>query len=263
VSSLSDFNESAYVHENAYQESPHLKHPTIHNRLLGLLRDAIDDVNARGLPPTLLDIGAGTGAFAEPALNAGCAVTATDMAATAIKKLVERCGGNRAFCGVHDPMGDLAGVGRFSIILYASVLHHIPDYEAAVRNALTHLVPGGALLTFQDPMWYPSMSSMGRHGHTAAYLAWRATRRRDLVNGIRSRTRRWLKGPDASRAADVIEFHVLRNGVNQHEMASWLGSTFEHLAVCEYWSTPSRTLQRLGETLGAKSDFAISGFGKI
>jgi SAM-dependent methyltransferase len=255
-------NESLYQEGEPYDESPHLKHRNIHTRLLGYIDDAIKDVCQRSLSPNLLDVGAGVGPFVEPALAAGCSVTATDMAPTAVERLQARYRQNASFAGVLDAAGDLAVVSDdFSIILYASVLHHIPDYISALENALQHLTPGGALLTFQDPLWYPSMRRSERLLHTSAYLTWRATQRRNYISGIRSRLRRAAGRLDPNNPSDMVEYHVVRDGVNQHQIEEALAPRFERFTVFPYWSTLSRSAQSLGERLGLESDFAIVALG--
>lgn len=255
-------NESLYQEGEPYDESPHLKHRSIHTPLLGYLHEAVEDVCEHGLPPTLLDVGAGVGPFVEPALAAGCSVTATDMAPTAVERLQARYRRNTSFVGVLDAAGDLSAVpDDFSIILYASVLHHIPDYISALENTLQHLVPGGALLTFQDPLWYPSMRRSERLLHTGAYLAWRATQRRNYISGIRSRLRRVTGRLDPSNPSDMVEYHVVRDGVNQHLITETLAPRFTSFTVFPYWSTLSRSAQGLGERLGLESDFAIVALG--
>lgn len=260
---MQTLNESVYQAEDElYAQSPHLKHHDIHTMLLGHLREAIGDVHKHGLPLTLLDIGAGVGPFVEPALAAGCAVTATDMAPSAVEGLQERYARNASFTAVLDAAGDLHAIAdNSSIILYASVLHHIPDYAGALENALQHLAPGGALLTFQDPLWYPSMQRGVHLLHTAAYLAWRATQRRNYISGVRSRLRRATGRLDADNPSDMVEYHVVRSGVNHHQITAALAPRFERFTVIPYWSTPSRPAQRLGKRLGLESDFAIVALG--
>ena len=184
------------------------------------------------------------------------------MAPTAVEKLQERYRRNTSFVGVLDPAGDLSGVtDDFSIILYASVLHHIPDYIAALENSLQHLAPGGALLTFQDPLWYSSMRRGVHFLQVAAYLAWRATQRRNYISGIRFRLRHAMGRLDPSNPSDMVEYHVVRDGVNQQQISDTLAPRFESFTVVPYWSTVSRPAQALGERLGLESDFAIVALG--
>ncbi|MGI8557919.1 MAG: class I SAM-dependent methyltransferase [Solirubrobacteraceae bacterium] len=260
---LTSFNEKVYAESNAYEKSPHLRHPSINRLLLGQLRNAVNDVRARGLEAALLDVGAGTGPFTPAALNAGCTVTATDVAPSAVAGFNARYEAQPRATAVLDLQGDLSILGdrRFSVILFASVLHHIADYEQAIEDSLQHLVPGGALLTFQDPLWYPRLPRAVRLLRSGSYVAWRVTQRRDTVSGIGNRLRRATGRLDEFRASDMVEYHVVRNGVDDHALERRFADRFERFAVIRYWSTPSVIGQRLGERLGAKTEFALGGIG--
>lgn len=159
--------------------SPHLKHAILHASLVDRLRRALDALERRGLPLTVLDVGAGDGGFGEPLLSYGCSVTATEMSRPAIARLERRYGRNPNFEVVFDSQGSLAAVGsrRFSLVLFASVLHHIPDYFAAIDRATSkHLAAGGTLVSLQDPLWYPSLDWRARAFSELAFLSWRITR---------------------------------------------------------------------------------------
>jgi hypothetical protein len=59
----------------------------------------------------------------------------------------------------------------------------------------------------------------------------------------------------------MVEYHVVRSGVDQARIAAIFGPRFEQFSVLEYWSTQARSGQRLGELLGAKNTFALIGIG--
>src|ERR1022692_3194454 len=136
--------------------SPHLAHHALYDRLVGILRQTLHNLSADGLPMNVLEIGAGHGGYTEPTLAAGCRVTAVEMSRPSLARLCEKFGANPNFTGAFDADGSLADTGnRFSLVLYVSVLHHIPDYLGALALASQRLAPGGALLSLQDPIWYP------------------------------------------------------------------------------------------------------------
>jgi len=261
--SMHELQEGIYGDADAYRDSPHLKHSSISQTLLLNLRSALTDVRIRNLPPTLLEVGAGAGGFVEPALAYGCTVAATDMARPALEMLTERYGENPNFTGIYDPDGTLAALGdrRFSLALYASVLHHIPDYMKAIELTLAHLEYGGAFLSFQDPLWYPSMKRSVRLFSETAYLAWRVTQSGNYVRGFKSRLRRARGALNTSNPSDMVEYHVVRNGVNHTQIATAFASRFDRFSVLEYWSTQGRGGQRVGEALGVKNTFALVGTG--
>jgi SAM-dependent methyltransferase len=52
--------------------------------------------------------------------------------------------------------------GPYDLILYRDVLEHIPDRDAALKNSLARLAPGGALVVIFPPWW----SAYGGHQQT-------------------------------------------------------------------------------------------------
>jgi SAM-dependent methyltransferase len=263
---LQQYQELAHADGHEYRaRSPHLKHRRTYDSLLAHLRDALRDVTSRGLPLTMLDAGAGDGAFVEPALAYGCQVTATEMSRPAIDELNERYGANPNLTTLFDADGSLSPLGdqRFSIILYASVLHHIPDYTSAVECSITnHLAPGGSFVSFQDPLWYPSLGRGTRLLNDAAYLSWRLTQG-NYRRGISSRIRRMRHIYDEENLSDMVEYHVVRNGVDHEGLTKMLAERFEHVSLIPYWSTPSGFWQGVGERLGAKANFALIARGYL
>jgi hypothetical protein len=81
------------------------------------------------------------------------------------------------------------------------------------------------------------------------------------MSGARSRLRRITGRLDPTNLSDMVEYHVVRNGVNNDEIAETFASRFDHFVVIKYWSTEGRVAQGLGERLGLVSDFAMAGLG--
>jgi SAM-dependent methyltransferase len=262
-SSIDTMQERAYEREDVYRSSPHLRHAQTYQFLLRSLRDVMADIQSRSLPTTLIEVGAGAGGFVEPALAYGWQVTATDMARPAMAFLEAQYGHNAAFTPVLDLDGTLSVLGdqRFSIALYASVLHHIPDYESAIATTLRHLEPGGAFISFQDPLWYPTQPRGVRLFSEAAYLGWRLAHRGNYIAGVRARLRRAAGRHNAAEPADMVEFHVVRSGVNQHRLEEAFSSHFERFSVVPYWSTQGTLGQAAGERLSIANNFAILATG--
>lgn len=217
-SAIQELQELAHGRGYDYRSgSPHLKHPQLYDWFSDLLREELRYVTRRDLPMTVLEVGAGDGAFVEPLLAAGASVTGTEMSRSSIELLESRFGTNPSFEALFDPDGTFASLGdrRFAILLYASVLHHIPDYLTAMANACDrHLAPGGTLLTLQDPLWYPSLPPGVHSASEAMYLSWRVTRG-GLLRGLASRTRRLRNDLRPDEPADMVEYHVVRDGVDQ------------------------------------------------
>ena len=132
----------------------------------------------------------------ERLLALGCEVTGTEMSGDQVDEMTSRFETNDRFHAVHDPDGDLAVLGdaRFDLILYSSVLHHIPDYLGHITAASTdHLKPDGSLISIQDPLWYPRVPKRSRKLTEAFYLTWRIGQG-DLVRGLKTRSRRLFSG---------------------------------------------------------------------
>lgn len=247
-----------------WNTSPHLKHRAIYLELVHLLRQAFSYISSRDLPLTLLEIGAGDGPFVEPALAWGFNVTATEMSHPAIEGLEDKYGANPAFKAVYDSDGSLQelGIEKFSVILFGSVLHHIPDYEEAIKNAVSkHLTNGGVLLTFQDPLWYPTLGTLTRVFSEGAYITWRLTQG-NIARGLHTKARRIRGVYDESNVSDMSEYHVVRNGVNHEAIIQLLNSAFTEVRLDRYWSTQASIWQYLGQKMGLSKEFSIiaSGF---
>jgi SAM-dependent methyltransferase len=251
--------ESAHSFGHDYRAgSPHLKHWHLHRRLLGEIRQVLESVRRRDLPWSVLDIGAGHGSFAEPLLAYGCTVTATEMSEPSLVVLRARYGSNDRFSVALDEDGSLRTLGdqKFSLVLFASVLHHIPDYEVTIRAAASRLRKGGALISFQDPLWYPSLNATHRRLSQATYLWWRLGQG-SYLRGLKTRLRRITGAYDARNPSDMVEYHVVRQGVNQQRVREVLIALFGRVDTFTYWSTQSSLGQRIGEALKAENTFGV------
>lgn len=257
-----NLQESAYDASGIYLGSPHLRHRSINQMLRAQLLAALKDAQGRGLPRKLVEVGAGMGGFVELSLAIGWDVTATDMAPTSVDELGSRYGGNSRFRALLDGDGDLAALrdDQFSAALYASVLHHIPDYCKSIDDVLDRLLPGGALITFQDPLWYPGMSRFVKALGHWLYIGWRLSQG-GVLKGAAARVRRARGKFDESNPRDMVEYHVIRDGVNQEELSRRFRTRFEQFAVVPYWSAHSALGQAVGERLGVANTFAIIGTG--
>lgn len=243
--------------------SPHLRHRGLNRMLLDLIFGAADAAADTGLPADLLEIGGGDGSITEPLLAFGLAVTSTEMSSASVERMRARFPHNDRFRAVHDPDGSLAILddNRFSCILFASVLHHIPDYGATIADAIgRHLREGGSLVTIQDPLFYPRQSAATRRASSVAYLSWRIVQG-DLARGVKTRVRRATKGLTEDETGDAVEYHVVRDGVDERAIVDLLAPLFERVELHRYWSSQGRLQQRVGDALGLRSTFAIVARG--
>lgn len=256
---VQELQETVYGEEVDYRVgSPHLAHWKLYDQLVGILRDHVRGLVEHDLPLDVLEIGAGHGGYTEPALATGCAVTAVEMSRPSLTELTHRFGTNPNFTPVFDADGSLAGTAeRYSLILCVSVLHHIPDYLDFLDRALDKLAPGGSLLTLQDPIWFARAGSRSRLLDRAGFYSWRLTQG-DLLRGL-STTRRRLQGYyDEMNPSDMVEYHAVRDGVDEQAILDLLTAQFGSVSLLPYWSNQSAVVQRLGSRLGIRNTFGIS-----
>jgi SAM-dependent methyltransferase len=262
--------EIGNIQEHFYNESvdyrhgsPHLSFLHLYDKLIAIVLRQLDYLVEVDLPLDVLELGAGHGGYTEPVLAAGCRVTAVEMSAPSQQYLEKRFGYNEAFSTIYDAAGLLEEVSRtYSLILCVSVLHHIPDYMETLRKLMDRLSPGGVIVTLQDPLWYPTTNKWALWLNTIGYAFWRS-RQGSVRRGISTRLRRIRRTYDESNPADMVEYHVVRQGVNQKEILKTLGEQFAEVELISYWTNQSAVVQRLGEKLGLINTFGIvlKGYG--
>ncbi|MDQ2622340.1 MAG: class I SAM-dependent methyltransferase [Actinomycetota bacterium] len=255
-----DHYESDYDYRS---ESPHLKHRHLYEFLMSRVGATAFDAAEQTGQPHVLEVGAGDGAVTERLLALGCEVTGTEMSRHSVEMMRARFGSNERFESTYDPGGDLTPLGdrRFDLILFASVLHHIPDYLNAIDRAVeNHLRPGGALISVQDPLWYPRMPKHTLRITSGSYLTWRVSRGK-FIRGLKTRMRRRLHGLSEEAPGDAVEYHVVRQGVDEEAVAESLRPRFESVETLPYWSSQGKPQQRLGERLGLANTFALFAKG--
>lgn len=258
---MTNLQETHYVTGIDYRNgSPHLSHLKLYDRLVEVLRRTVQRLADQDLPLRVLEIGAGHGAFTEPALALGCDVNAVDMSGPSIEELRRRFCTNPKFKAIYDPDGTLRDVDEnYTLLMFVSVLHHIPDYVAFLRQARSRLAPGGALLTLQDPTWY-SRHRVAHRADRAAYLAWRLGQG-DLSGGLQTRLRRMRRIFDETNPRDMVEYHVVRNGVDEQAVLRFAREAFAEVSLIEYWSSQLSMAQHLGERLDLHNSFGIVAYG--
>lgn len=242
--------------------SPHLSHPGLHDRLKEVLRGMIQGLADQGLSLRVLEVGAGHGGFTESALAMGCEVTVVEMSSASVDELQRRFGMNPKFRAVYDPEGMLRDIdidSRYSMLMSVSVLHHIPDYMSFLEEACQRITDGGALLTLQDPLLY-SRHRTAHRVDQVAYFVWRLGQG-NLAKGIQTRLRRLRGILDDAEPSDIVEYHVIRDGVDEEKILSFAKSAFSEVSLIHYWSNQLGLAQRLGDQLGLRDYFGIIASG--
>jgi hypothetical protein len=190
----------------------------------------------------------------------GCDVTAVDMSGPSIEELQRRFGTNPRLKTVYNPDGTLDGVdSEYTLLMLVSVLHHIPDYISFLREASQRIQKGGALLTLQDPAWYPRHRTSHRV-EQLTYFAWRLAQG-NAIGGLQTRLRRIRGILDETNPSDMVEYHVVRDGVDEKMIMDFAREEFSDVKLIPYWSSHLGAAQHLGERIGLRSSFGIVAHG--
>ncbi len=242
--------------------SPHLQHAHLNAWMRGVLNQVVNDLaDQAGRAPRVLEVGAGHGPFTETLVAAGAEVVVTEMSAPSAAHLRERFRHTDAVSVRHDPDGSLDAAGPVDLVVYMSVLHHIPDYVASLSGAADALRPGGAIVSFQDPLWYPRRPRTAVALSRAAEIAWRLSQG-DLARGVRTQVRRALGVYDETNPSDMSEYHCVRDGVDEQAIAALLDERFDRVDVLPYWSTQAAWAQALGARWASANTFGVVATGR-
>ena len=169
-------------------------------------------------PLRVLDIGCGTGAWSVRWVAQGCKVTGVDFDETFIARARGReVLANGAFRGiVADATRLPRNIGEFDVVSLNSLLEHVPDWRAAVSEAVSALAPGGILLLHTTNRHHPFQ---GEVNHFPLYpwlptpirdrvLSWIMKHRRDLVNYTDYPAVHWFTYPQLARVLRGMDLEV-------------------------------------------------------
>jgi 2-polyprenyl-3-methyl-5-hydroxy-6-metoxy-1,4-benzoquinol methylase len=243
--------------------SPHLRHITLRRRIDGQIAGAVTEILRRQGECAVLEIGAGHGSFTDTVLAAGGSATVTEMSKASFDYLAARFRDTSAVRVIYDIDGNapFEEDAHYDVILLISVIHHIPDYvDVITRLCDTVLRPGGAVVTFQDPIWYPRQKRWARALSWGTYFAWRINQG-ELRRGLATRWRRLRGVYSESEPSDLVEYHVVRQGVDELALRDLLGARFSDVEVDRYFSTQSPLLQAMGEKYLPPNTFGIVARG--
>jgi SAM-dependent methyltransferase len=243
--------------------SPHLRHGNLRKRIDSQITDAIGEALQRQGECAVLEIGAGHGFFTDNVLAAGGTATVTEMSKASFDYLAERYRDVAEVRVVHDIDGSAPFKleAKYDVILLISVIHHIPDYlEVITRLCETVLRPGGTVVTFQDPVWYPRQKRWARGLAWGSYFAWRLTQG-EFRRGLATRWRRLRGVYSESEPADLVEYHVVRQGVDDFALLDLFRARFADVEVDRYFSTQSPQLQTIFERYMPPNTFGIIARG--
>lgn len=263
---MSELNLQEVAHDVGHDYepgSPHLSHPRLRNEILGHVRTLVRECFEKHGRCRVLEIGAGHGAFTDHVLAMGAQVTVTEMSRPSLDVLAHRYEHAPGVRLVYDPDGEAAfGTGGdYDLILCVSVLHHIPDYESFVHRAVALVAPDGVFASFQDPTWYPRRSLVALRLDRLMFLAWRVRQGR-VKQGVATQIRRFRGRLDPENPSDIVEYHVVRDGVDEEKLVSVLQPHFADVALWRYFSTQGRWMQALGRAAMRPQTFALVARGR-
>ena len=259
VRSMATLQEAGHGRGFDYEPgSPHLRHARLRHEITERIRDLVAEQFARTGSCRVLEIGAGHGSFTDHIAAAGADVTVTEMSRPSLELLEQRFAWNPKVTPIYDPDGEtvFSEPSSYDLVLCVSVLHHIPDYLGFVNRVCDRIDEGGAFASFQDPIWYPRRSRLNLSADRWAYYAWRLGQR-NLWQGLSTRVRRARGFVDESNPADMVEYHVVRQGVDDQALAALLREKFADVDEWRYWSTQLPTLQAVGSRSGATTTFGL------
>jgi len=238
--------------------SPHLKHKTLKDLYLCLVNKCVSVVTSKNntSTPRVLDLGSGDGEATLSFLSSDCAVTAVDISIEQLNRFNEYYPQYKSRCTIvcSDVIEFIENSNeQFDIIVLNSFLHHVPDY-ISLLNKVADSTKASVIFIFQDPIYYQSLNKFSRLFSKIAYLSWRITQG-DILNGIKRRLAR--NTGDFSDPLNSIEYHVVRDGVNQDEIATTLVHLGYLVSYIPYFSTQSVVFQWLGDKFGVENTFAI------
>ncbi|MFD8416242.1 class I SAM-dependent methyltransferase [Streptomyces sp. NPDC059650] len=237
--------------------SPHIRHHSVRERVISGVHTLVGEVIERNGQCRVLEVGAGHGTFTDHLVAAGARVDVTEMSAPSAAVLRHRFRNNPNVTVVHDFEGEeIFRSEPVDAVVCISVLHHIPDYLGAVGHLIQRIAPGGGFFSVQDPLWYPRRSALSMNLDRGAYLLWRLSQG-ELRRGLATRVRRLRGRYDETNEADISEYHVVRQGVDEVALQKLLEPAFRDVEVQRYWSTQSGALQALGERFGPATTFGL------
>jgi ubiquinone/menaquinone biosynthesis C-methylase UbiE len=93
-----------------------------------------------------LEIGVGTGRIALPLARAGVSIVGVDISREMLRRLIDNAGRSAPPVVIADATRLPFGDGTFTSFIAAHVLHLIPGWKDAIKEALRVLKPGGVLI---------------------------------------------------------------------------------------------------------------------
>ena len=123
------------------------------DRLAAILSEAVMLIESDSDQRVALDYGCGSGNLTRHLLDQGLHVDSADISQRFLEIISERFGSTGVSNTIHLNGRDLSNIpdGQYDFVATYSVLHHVPDYLAAIREMIRVLKPGGVLYLDHEP----------------------------------------------------------------------------------------------------------------
>jgi len=121
--------------------------PIEQQRLRGMLRQAVESVQTGTRPLKALDFGCGSGNLTRHLIELAVYTVSADLSDDFLKGIWRKFSGSNLSDTLKLNGRDLSNVpnAHFDLVATYSVLHHVPDYLAIVREMCRVVKPGGVL----------------------------------------------------------------------------------------------------------------------
>ncbi len=238
--------------------SPHLRHDALRTMIEGQLRRLVSETIERQGSCRVLEVGAGHGTFTAFLLDAGATVTVTEASEASAAHLSALYAGRDDVEVFYDTTGEdiFTRDDHVDAVVCAALLHHIPDYVTFVRRLAGVIDPDGWFYSTADPTYYPRRSRRDNIADRGTYFVWRLGQG-NVKRGLSTRLRRLRGEWSETEASDLVEYHVVRDGVDELALQTELQRWFADVEVLPYWSTQSPLFQKLLSRADVTSDFSL------
>ena len=224
-------------------------------------------ISSRKIHPsdmTVLDIGAGdSGVPTDYLVKYGFKVVETDISNVSLQRLLLLFEDFESQISIEsgdifDVLDNYNNMGqKFDLIIARAFLHHIPDTTKLLEKIKPVLNENGVFISFADPLRYDTLSYFELLFSKIDYYLWRI-RQGNLKRGINSFIRRGIRNKlDESLEEDMLEYHVVRNGLDQELIENFWKFNGVKCEVIKYYWSPSKLFILIANFFKVKNGFAI------
>lgn len=90
-----------------------------------------------------------------------------------------------------------------------------------------------------------------------------APRQGNYAQGLRTRIRRFRRIYDETEPSDLVEYHVVRDGVDEAALTDALRQSFASVEIFSYWSSQAPFWQWAGDRTRMKTTFGLEAQHRV